>query len=700
MTPKTRLSLVLGFAMTLATAPAVAQQSASPADPFLWLEEVEGDRALAWVRERNAGTVAELETHPWFGALEREALAIITSDERIAYPNTRGDLVYNFWTDAEHERGIYRRTTLASYLSGVPAWETVLDIDALAAAEGVPWAYGGMTCLAPDERHCMLSLSRGGSDAVEVREFDLQTGTFVEGGFFLPEGKSSVGWVDANTLLVGTDWGPGSLTSSGYARIAKVWHRGTPLAGAEAVFEADTSHVAVFVGSFETPRGTMAVVYHRPSFFRGTMHLLRDGELVQLDVPTDADPGFVNDQLTVYVRDPWTVGGLTYPTGAVIAMNLDAFLAGDRSFRVVVEPGPRTTIQGVSPTRDYLLVRVLDNVRGQLWKYRLAGDRWVGEQVDTPDLGSVSPVDVDIHSNRFFFTYSSFLQPTTLYVHHDDGRVEEVRRLPAMFEADGLVIEQHDATSPDGTRVPYWVVRPGDLALEGQNPTLLYGYGGFEISMTSSYTATVGKAWLERGGVYVVANIRGGGEFGPAWHRAALKEHRQRAYDDFLAVAEDLVARRITSPGHLGITGGSNGGLLVGAVMTQRPDLFGAVVINVPLLDMRRYNRLLAGASWMAEYGNPDLPEEWAYISRYSPYQNVHEGRTYPRPLFTTTTRDDRVHPGHARKMAALMAAQGHDILYYENVEGGHGSGVTPEQQARMHAIRYTYLWAQLGGAR
>ena len=699
----TRYALPIGvLTLGLMAAPAATvAQNASAAvetDPFLWLEQVEGERALAWARERNGITLAELQTHPWFAAFEREIQQILTSNDRIPYPTTMGNQVLNFWTDAEHPRGFYRRTTLASYLSGSPTWETILDIDALAEAEGVPWAFGGMSCLSPANRRCMVSLSRGGSDASELREFDLVAGRFVEGGFFLPEAKSSTGWVDDNTLLVATDWGEGSLTSSGYARIAKRWRRGTPLTSAESIFEGAATDVAVFVGAFETAQGTQAVLYHRPSFFEGTIHLLRDGSLNRLDIPLDADPGFVGNQLTVYVRDPWTVGDRTYGTGSVIAMALDAFLAGERNFQVVIEPGARRTVQGVSPTRDYLLVNVLDNVQGQLWKYRLVGTRWVGEQVPVPGLGSVAPVDVDLHSNRFFFTYSSFLQPTTLYVHHDDGRVEEVRRLPAMFNAEGLIIEQHDATSPDGTAVPYFVVRPRDLAMNGQHPTLLYAYGGFEISLTSSYSATVGKAWIERGGVYVVANIRGGGEFGPAWHRSALKEHRQRAYDDFLAVAQDLIARGITSPAHLGIQGGSNGGLLTGVALTQRPDLFGAVVVDVPLLDMQRYNKLLAGASWMAEYGNPDVPEEWAYISRYSPYQNVREDRSYPRPLFTTTTRDDRVHPGHARKMAARMLAQGHEVLYYENVEGGHGAGVTPEQRARMLAIRYIYLWSQLAG--
>jgi prolyl oligopeptidase len=698
MSPRRLAYLVLGLALALGPRPSSGQQAQE--DPFLWLEEVEGGRALAWVEERNAETLAELEAHPWFEPLRSDVLEVLTSDERLVMPSTRGDVVYNFWTDADHPRGIYRRTSLDDYLAGDPAWETVLDVDALAEAEGVPWAYGGTSCLPPENRRCLVSLSRGGSDASEAREFDLVEARFVENGFYLPEAKSSFGWVDENTLLVGTDWGEGSLTTSGYARVAKLWRRGTPLAEAEPVFEGAATDVAVFVGSIETETGTQPVIFHRPSFFEGTMHLLRGGELVELDLPMDADPGFVGDRLTVYVRDPWEVGGRTFDTGSVIAIGLDEFLAGGRDFEVVVEPGPRSAVQGVTPTRDHLLVRVLENVRGQLWKYRRVDGRWEGERVDAPDLGTVSPVDVDRRSNRFFFTYSSFTQPTTLYLHRDDGSVEEVRRLPAMFDADGLTIEQHEAASADGTRVPYFVVRREGVALDGTNPTLLYGYGGFEVSYTSSYSALTGKAWLERGGVYALANIRGGGEFGPSWHRAALKENRQRAYDDFLAVAEDLVARGFTSPERLGIQGGSNGGLLTGAALTQRPDLFGAVVVNVPLLDMQRYHKLLAGASWMAEYGNPDVPEEWAYISRYSPYQNVRADADYPPALFTTTTRDDRVHPGHARKMAARMLAQGHRVYYYENTEGGHGSGVTPEQRARMLALTYTYLWKRLGADR
>lgn len=694
----TRIALrfpLLVLLLALAKPAALGAQQADD-DPWLWLEEVEGARAMAWVEARNAETLERLGSHPWFNALRSDVLEILTSDERIVYPATRGEMVYNFWSDDEHPRGIYRRTPLSDYLAGAPRWETVVDVDALAESEGIPWAWGGISCLEQARPECLVSLSRGGSDAAEVREFDLASARFVEGGFFLPEAKSSFGWVDENTLLVATDWGEGSLTTSGYPRVVKLWARGTPLTSARPVFEGSVDDVAVFTGSQETRQGPMAVVYHRPSFFQGTLHVLREGSLVAVDIPMDADPGFVGDHLTVYVRDPWTVDGRTYPTGSVIAVDFDAFLAGDRRFEVVVEPGPRQSVQGATPAGDNLLVSLLDNVQGQLWKYRREGGRWVGQRVDAPGMGTVGVVDVDLHSDRFFFSFSSFLQPTTLYMHGGDGAIREVRRMPAMFEASRHAIEQFEATSRDGTRVPYFVVRPRDAVLDGTNPTLLYGYGGFEVSYTSSYSATLGKAWLERGGIYVLANIRGGGEFGPAWHRAALQENRQRAYDDFAAVAEDLVARGFTSPRHLGIEGGSNGGLLTGVTMTQRPELFGAVLVQVPLLDMKRYNKLLAGASWMAEYGNPDVPDQWAYISRYSPYQNVHPDRTYPRAFFTTTTRDDRVHPGHARKMAAKMMALGHDVFYYENTEGGHGAGVTPEQRARLIALEYAYLWNEL----
>ncbi|TVP85331.1 MAG: S9 family peptidase [Thioalkalivibrio sp.] len=673
-----------------------AQQQQQP-DPFLWLEEVEGRRALAWVEARNAATIAALTAHPSYDPIFRRTMEILDSDTRIAFPSIMGDRLYNFWQDADNPRGILRRTTWESYLGGTPAWKTVLDIDALAAAEDVPWAYAGSTCLAPEYRRCLVQLSRGGADAVEVREFDMQARTFMADGFRLPEAKQSVAWAGVDALLVASDFGPGSMTTSGYARQARLWLRGTPLAEAATLFEASATDVGVWVAQLETAERIYNVVYHRPTFYEGSVHVLDGERLTRIDLPLDADPYLLQDRLIVYVRSPWTIGGSTHPTGALLDIAFADFLAGRRDFHRVLAPTERQSIAQVATTRDHLLVSMLDNVRGELRRYTRGEDgSWSHETVPSPELGSIGIDATTPHDNRYFFSYSGYTQPTTLYL-ADGGEVREVRRLPAMFDADNLAVEQHEALSADGTRVPYFIVHPRDMTRDGRNPTLLYGYGGFEISMTPGYGAVNGAAWLERGGVYVVANIRGGGEFGPAWHRAALKENRQRAYDDFLAVAEDLIARGITTPEQHGMMGGSNGGLLVGVAFTQRPDLFNAVVVQVPLLDMQRYHTLLAGASWMAEYGDPDDPAEWEFISRYSPYQNLRADADYPKVMFTTTTRDDRVHPGHARRMAARMEALGHDFYYFENTEGGHGAGVTSEQRARMQALTYAYLWERLG---
>lgn len=687
------IPLLAASAVLAVSTPVAAQETE---DPYVWLEEVEGERALAWAIEQSEATLAELKAHPAFDSIFEEALEILNSDDRLALPEIVGDGLYNFWQDAEHERGIWRRTAWESYLSEDPEWETVLDIDALAEAEGVPWSFDSAVCLAPEDRLCMVSLSRGGADATEIREFDLETKSFVEGGFFLPEAKTAVAWRGPDALLVATDFGEGSLTTSGYPRIAKLWKRGTPLESATTLFEGATDDVGVFVGSFETSERSFESIVHWPSFFKSTTYILQEDELLALELPADAQPNIFGEQLVVYLRSPWEIGGRTYSEGSVIAIGYESFLEGRRDFDVVVEPGPRSTVEGAVPTKDYLLVTVLENVRGQLWRYHRREDGWVSQRVEAPDFGTIEVEATDPNTNRFFFTYSTYTRPSTLFMAGDDGRVSQVQQMANMFDAEGLTVGQHEATSPDGTRVPYFLVKREGIELDGQNPTLLYGYGGFQISMTPRYSGLVGKAWLARGGTYAVANIRGGGEFGPSWWRAAMRENRQRAYDDFLAVAEDLVERGITSPDHLGIQGGSNGGLLVGVALTQRPDLFDAVVVQVPLLDMRRYNKLLAGASWMEEYGDPDVEEDWAYISKYSPYQNVDPDAHYPRALFYTTTRDDRVHPGHARKMAAKMSDMGHPIYYFENTEGGHGSGVTPEQRARMYAITYTYLLQQL----
>ena len=675
--------------------------TAAADDPFRWLEDVESPRALAWVHAKNDSTVALLSKTPLYQPLFERTKRILDSKDRLAMPNIRGEMIYNFWQDAEHQRGIWRRSTWKSYVSGKPSWETVIDIDSLAKAEGVQWSYGGVDCLEPENRRCLVFLSRGGSDASEIREIFLPTKRFVSGGFRVPEAKSTTAWIDENTVLIGTDFGPGSMTTSGYPRILKRWKRGTPLTSAETVFEVAETHVAAGASGDDAGGRRYVQISDAVDFYHSSRYLLEKGKLVKLEVPDDADLYLVRDQMVVYVRDPWQAGGTTWPTGSLVAMPVDDFIAGQRDLALVMKPGPRESIDRVSATRDFVLVSVLNNVRGELRRYhhaKGAGGGWTFDKVPAPDLGTISVASTTTSSNRFFFTYNNFIQPTTLYLAGENGKVSEVRRLPAMFDAKGLTVEQMEATSKDGTKIPFFVVHREGLARDGNNPTLLYAYGGFEVSYTSAYNATVGASWLERGGVYVLANIRGGGEFGPQWHRAGLKENRQRIYDDFAAVAEELIKEGVTKPEHLGIMGGSNGGLLMGVAFTQRPDLYNAVVVQVPLLDMKRYNHLLAGASWMAEYGDPDKPEEWAYISKYSPYQNLKPGVRYPRVMFTTTTRDDRVHPGHARKMAAKMESMGIPFYYFENTEGGHGSGVTSEQRAKMLALTYAYLWMQLTG--
>jgi prolyl oligopeptidase len=498
---------------------------------------------------------------------------------------------------------------------------------------------------------------------------------------------------------VSTDFGAGSLTTSGYPRVAKLWHRGTPLTAAHTLFQGDTTDVSVGVGAVEMGDSIIGLVVHAPTFFESTSYVLRGDSLAKLALPLDADPSFLGDQLVVYLRSPWSIGKDSFPGGAIVSTTIADFLGGGHDFTLVLAPSSRQTVDGMSTTRDYLLVHLLDNVRSRLLRYERApaATGWKVDTLPVPDLGSVGGITTSPATNRFFFEYSAFTQPTTQYLADEDGSVRELKRLPAQFDASGLVTEQFEATSKDGTRVPYFVVHREHVNLDGTNPTLLYGYGGFEISLLSSYGPLTGAAWLERGGVYVLANIRGGGEFGPTWHRAAMKEHRQRAYDDFIAVAQDLIARRITSPAHLGIEGGSNGGLLMGVMLTQRPDLWNAVAILNPLLDMQRYNHLLAGASWMGEYGDPDKPADWGFIGKYSPYQHLRSGVHYPRPFIATTTRDDRVHPGHARKFAAKLEAMGHQVYFFENTEGGHGAGVTSEQQARERALMFTYFWRQLG---
>ena len=677
----------------------------SPSDkadhPYLWLEKVEGEKALAWVEEQNADSLGYLEGLPTFNEFYERNLLIYNSDERVAAPRLLGDFVYNYWRDADNKRGLWRRTTLDIYVSGEVVWDVVLDLDDLAESEGEDWVWKGSTCLRPDYRRCLLRLSRGGADAVVVREFDTESQAFVDDGFFVAEAKTQLSWIDEDTVFVGSDFGDDSLTDSGYARTSRIWSRGTPVEEAREVFAGEQADVAVSVYRSWDGDESYDVVHRTPSFFTAKRYLYADdGEHKAIDIPDDSTfYGLFRGQMLLELKSDWQPGNSTYAQGTLMSIDFDSFMDGGRDFDVIYIPSERSAIKRGSllTTRDYLIVNKLEDVSGKLTRYEFVDGDWVGEEIEAKALGSISLVTSSDDSNVFFYNYEGFLRPDTLYVANDGGRsVEPLFALPSFFDVDGMRVEQHFATSKDGTQIPYFLVLPKDFEANGDTPTLMYGYGGFQISRTPNYSATVGHAWLERGGAYVMANIRGGGEYGPRWHHAALKENRQRAYDDMAAIAEDLIERQVTSAEHLGVQGGSNGGLLTGVMLTQRPDLWGAVIVQVPLLDMKRFNHLLAGASWMAEYGDPDT-DDWEFIKEYSPYHNIDPDVVYPKAFFTTSTRDDRVHPAHARKMVARMREYGHDLYYYENTVGGHAGASDNTQAARLQSLIYSYLWDQLG---
>jgi prolyl oligopeptidase len=667
-------------------------------DPHLWLEDVTGEKALDWVKQQNGPTVRELEASPDFEPIRQRLLSVLDSRERIPAVAKHGRFFYNFWRDGKNPRGLWRRTTLDEYRKPEPAWETVLDLDQLGAAEKENWVWKGYNVLEPDKDRCLVVLSRGGADASVHREFDLGKKAFIPDGFTLPEAKSRVDWRNRDTLYVATDFGPGSMTKSGYPRIVREWKRGTPLADAPVVFEGKEEDVSVSANVVHDHGRVYEFIERAVTFFTDEAFVRRGDKWIRIDKPADVQVGTFGDSILLRLRRDWTLGGSTHRAGSLLAASFDSYLSGGRDLETLFEPSARTSLDSFSATKNFLILNELENVRSRPRLLRRENGKWTRSALDAPAFGSVSVTGVDPdESDDYFLTETDFLTPSSLHLGTAGKPArEKLKSLPAFFNAEGVEIQQFEAVSRDGTRIPYFQVSRRGMKRDGGNPTLLYGYGGFEISMRPAYSAGMGGAWLERGGVYALANIRGGGEFGPSWHNAARKENRQRAYDDFIAVAEDLIARKITTPRHLGIQGGSNGGLLMGVMFTQRPDLFGAVVCQVPLLDMRRYNHLLAGASWMDEYGNPDKPEEWAYIGKFSPYQNVVKDGKYPRILFTTSTRDDRVHPGHARKMVARMKEQGHDVLYYENIEGGHGGAANNKQAAYMQALAYTFLLKEL----
>ena len=667
-------------------------------DKYQWLEEVDGTKALEFVNAQNKVTFDKLSKEKDYQSIFGKSLEIYNSPERIAYPNIQGDYVYNFWKDKDHVRGIWRRCLLNNYINGKLDWETLLDIDELSKKDDIKWVYKGASCLYPSYDRFLVMLSNGGGDAVITREFDVNKKQFIENGFFIEESKGGASYVDENTLIVASDFGEGTMTTSGYPKQVKLWKRGTMLKDAQLIYKGDSSDVGTWGGVLRDGSRGYTLVSRALTIFSSQSLVWADNKIIKLDLPEDCSLNAILDnQLVIQLKSDWEVNDKTYKTGTLLSLNFTELLKGEKQIQVIIEPDEFSSIAEVSNTKNKLLLNLLTNVTGQLYIYSFSNGKWTNQKVKAPEFGTISIIATNELSDQYFFDFKNFITPSTLY-YADAGKntFEAYKSLPAFFDASKYEVKQFKAKSKDGTMVPYFMIAAKDIKNDGTNPTLVYAYGGFEVSLPPFYASTFGTSWLDKGGVFVLANIRGGGEFGPKWHQDGIKEKRQNVFDDLYAVTEDLIAQKITSPKHLGVMGGSNGGLLVGVAFTQRPDLYNAVVCQVPLLDMQRYNRLLAGASWMGEYGNPDVPEEWEYLKKYSPYHNLKEGMNYPEVFFYTSTRDDRVHPGHARKMVAKMNDMGYRTYYYENTEGGHAGSSTNEQSAKANALTFSYLLMKL----
>jgi len=662
-------------------------------DPYLWLEEIEGEKALDWVRGENKRSKEIFTKSAQYEPLKQKILNILNDDEKIAYPSITGEYVYNLWRDANNERGLWRRMLFTDYIAGKTEWETVLDIDKLSEKEGKKWVYSGAAWLEPNYKKCLLVLSDGGTDENVIREFNAETKTFIEDGFYFESSKGGANWIDENTVLVNRNFGEGSLTQSGYSRLVKVLKRGQSVAEAKQVFETDTTSVGAFASTFYSNDKLHQFIFDAKSFYDGDSYYFMDGEFQKLNYPSDADfKNYHKGEIIIALQSDWEVNETVFKQGALVSFNIEQNLKGKVAPQLIYQPNDKSSIASVSQTKDYIVVNVLENVQNKLLKYQLTNGNWAKQNVEPLGLGSIFLQSSSDKANHVFLTYSNFITPTTLYLYNTElNEFKVVDKQKENFDATGLTINQYFAKSKDGTEIPYFIVHQQNMEFDGNNAVMIDAYGGFNVSLQPNYSSITGAGWLEQGGGYVLANIRGGGEYGPTWHQSAKKENRQRAYDDAIAVAEDLIERKITSPKHLGIYGWSNGGLLTGVLFTQRPDLYNAVVVGAPLLDMKRFSKLLAGASWMAEYGDPDKPEDWAYIKQYSPYHNLKEEAKYPEVFFVTSTKDDRVHPGHARKMAAKMKGMDYPYLYHETIEGGHGAASTNEQVAAMWASIYTY---------
>lgn len=671
-------------------------------DPYIWLEEARSDEALAWVTAENERTLGVLEADPRFETLKNEALAIFDSEDRIPFVSFRPDGLYNFWQDKANPKGLLRRTSLESYQTDEPVWETVLDVDALAAAEGKEWVYKGSTCLPPALNKCMIALSDGGEDATIMREFDTSTKSFVEGGFELSEkSQGGIQWIDENTLLVGRDFGEGTLTESEYPFTSRVWVRGTDLADAPEVFRGQSDDVWAGANLMRDATGEVQLMtaFRGVSFHESEYFVSIDSDWIALDIPKKASPyGIVDGHMLFSTDVDWEVDGQTFPADSLIAVELEAFKKDPNGAAktLVWAPQDRQTKQGGAITAGALYVGLLDNVVGKVLKFNFSDGGWTNEQVTLPDNATVGIAASSNESEQIMFTVTDFLNPTTLYYTDGSGDPMPLKTSPSYFDAAGMEVEQHEATSADGTKIPYFIVKPAGMEMNGETAVLMTGYGGFQVPRLPGYLGSTGKMWLERGGAYVLGNMRGGGEFGPGWHQTAIRENKQRTWDDFIAIGDDIVAKGFTSPEHLGIQGGSQGGLLVGTAFTQRPDLFGAAIVQIPLFDMLRYHVIGRGASWIGEYGDPRIPEQRAWIEGYSPYQMIKEGVDYPTPFLWASTADDRTHPAHARKGAARLKEQGHPYYYFEDMTGGHSGGVDNEQRAKLQALQYIYLMQQL----
>ncbi len=694
----TSLSLCLLATTAAAAAPIVPSAAPGAPDPYGWLEDVHGPRSLAWVQQENGRTAARLEADPRYETFRRDALAVLTARDRIPAPTFLGDRIANLWQDETHVKGVWRMTTAQSYATAEPVWETLLDLDALSKAEGRNWIFKGANCLPPAETRCLVRLSNGGGDAAEIREFDVPGRRFVPGGFRFDSGKQEVTWLDADTVLVARDWGPGTLTESGYPFVVKRLKRGQALADAQEIYRGTATDVRASAEVLRGPDGRVehVLIDRSPAFFQSEWRRMQpDGSLRHLDLPRHAElRGYVAGRMIVSVNEAWAASSRhpAFKAGALVA-----FDPATDAATLIAEPGPTQTFNDVTVTRDRVLVQLLDNVNGALDVYAPAMTGWTKTRLALPAGLALSVRATDQGSNRAYVQSEGFLDPPALWsVDAASGTVAKIRSLAPKFDASKDVVEQRFAVSTDGTRIPYFLVRPRAMKPDGTTPVQMFGYGGFLISETPTYRPELGKLWLERGGAYVLTNIRGGGEFGPAWHDAALREHRQRAFDDFAAVAKDLIATGVTSPKHLGIYGRSNGGVLTSVSITQHPELFNAAVIESPLIDMLRYNHLSAGASWVAEYGNPDVAEDRAFIAQYSAYTRLDPEATYPEPYITTNTEDDRVHPGHPRKFAAALQGLSKPYLYYENTFGGHANDADPELNARRWARHYVYLTQKL----